>query len=635
MNKKLWWAIIAAALLASCATIMDGIQNIRVPDFFHPPKLEITGAPIDVNLALKPFKVAFTGDARLEQVDDHVIKLTSKSGHLRIPLSKGELIYGLTERLVKDRGPSESQIQEVGSLDRRDEIVWMWHIPSFSNYVPFYISSRGYGLWVEGWNPGVYDIGKTNPDLLDMGFYLGKETFTCYFITGDSFPEIMDRFTKLSGRPILPPKWAYSPWKWRDEHRPVLTDFEGVKMNADLVEDITMYEKLGFPKGIYLIDRPWGQGNYGYGNYNWDPKRFPNAKQMIDMMHKRGWHVMTWGGPWALGYKKDEFGYEARKNGYMIGNRNIDYTNPKAFEWQKAKIVDFMKSSGIDAWKLDRADEYNPSQPDDIYFNGESGFQLHNKYTYLYVKAYYEATKSVRGDDFIIMSRPADNTTTTMSVNYGGDIPGAILVKGKKQGTDLGLRSVIISLQRVAVMGFPTWGSDTGGYEPFRDRDVFARWLEVSCFCPLMEIGGVRSHEPWAMPTEPKYDEEMIKIYHRYTWLHQRLVDYTYALAQRAHETGNPIVHPLFFDWPDDPKVANMWDEYMYGPSLLVAPIWKMNTRSREIYLPKGNWTCLWDSSKKFAGPTTVKMDVPMDRIAVFILDDKASLLPKGLTDGL
>jgi len=636
MKKRVIWCLAACGVLVGCAVVMDGLQNIMVPDFFHPPELTIEGPAIDLSLVPKPFNVAIkSGDAKLEKLDDHIYKLTSSSGHLLIPLTKGELIYGLTERLVADRKRSESQIEEIGSLNRRGEIVYQWELPSFGAYVPFYLSSRGYGMWVSGWDPGVWDVGKTNPEVLEVGWYPGKQGFTCYFISGDSYPEIMDHFTRLMGRPILPPKWSYSPWRWRDEHRRLITDFEGVKMNADLVEDITMYEKLGFPKGIYLIDRPWAEGNYGYGSFTWDQTRFPNPKQMIDILHQHGWHVMLWAGPWALGYKKDEFGYEARQNGYMIGNRNIDFTNPKAVEWQKAKIVDFMKTYGTDAWKLDRADEYNPSQPTDIYFNGESGFQNHNLYPFLYAQTFSDATRSVRGDDFIIMSRPAQNTTTKYAIHYGGDTPGSILAGGKMTGTDLGLRAVIIELQRNAIMGFPTWGSDTGGYAPFRDRDVFARWLEVSCFCPLMEIGGVGPRTVWNMPTEPKNDEEMIKIYHRYTWIHERMVDYTYELAKKAAATGDPIVHPLFFDWPEDPRVADLWDEYLYGPSLLVAPIWKIGQREREVYLPQGKWADLWDQSKKYEGPTTVKVSAPLDKIAVFVRLEKAELLPKGLTEGL
>lgn len=634
--KKVWWGIGISALLISCATILDQLQLIMVPDFFNPPELKIEGAPIDLEVIPKPFQVLLkSGDAKLEQIEPKIIKLTSSSGHLRIPLEKDELIYGLTMRLVADRKRSESQIEEVGSLNRRGEIVYQWEIPSFAGYIPFYISSRGYGLWVQGWDPGVWDVGKTNPDLLEVGFYPGKDGFICYFISGDSYVEIMDHFTRLSGRPILPPKWVYSPWKWRDVHQKGAVEFEGVMLNAELVEDLTMYEKLGFPKGVYLIDRPWAEGTFGYGNFNWDQTRFPNPKQMIDILHKQGWRVMVWGGPWALGYKKWEFGYEARKKGYLIGNRNIDYTNPDAVAWHKSKIEEFMRKYEIDAWKLDRADEYNPSKKTDIYFNGENGFQLHNKYPYLYIKTFYEACKAVRGDDFVIMARPAQNNTTTMSINWGGDTPGAIWKNGKLISTDLGLRAVIIELQRMAFLGFPTWGSDTGGYQGFLDREVFARWLQVSCFCPLMEIGGVGPHEPWAMPTEPKYDEEMIKIYYRYTWLHQRLVDYTYSLAQKASETGDPIVHPLVFDWPDDPKVKDLWDEYLYGPSLLVAPIWRTGQREREVYLPRGKWQDLWDPNKKYEGPTTIKVKVPLDKIAVFVRLEKAELLPKALTEGL
>ncbi len=116
-------------------------------------------------------------------------------------------------------------------------------------------------------------------------------------------------------------------------------------------------------------------------------------------------------------------------------------------------------------------------------------------------------------------------------------------------------------------MGFPFWGNDTGGYYQFKQRDVFARWLEFSAFCPLMEIGGGGAHAPWNMPTEPHYDDEMIAIYRRYTRLHHDLIPYTMRYAELASRApGMPIARPLVFAYPDDTgRAATRWDEYLYG----------------------------------------------------------------------
>jgi len=609
-------------------------QTLKYPEFFKEPDLGFRGPVVQVAVQAQPFAIQVQGDAELEQLDPYRVRLTSKSGRLKIALGPGEAIYGLTERIVAGRKKSERHVRAIGGLDRRGELVSMWVLPSEAVYVPFYISSSGYGMLIEGSEPGLYDIGRKDPNVLEVGWEVGPEGFSCVFIQGPAYTEILDRYTAMTGRPILPPKWALRPWKWRDACvAGKFSELDGIKMNADVVDDITNYEKLGFPKGVYLIDRPWAEGTYGYGNFNWDPNRFPNGDRMIQALHDRGWRVVIWGAPWALGKADFELGPEAKAKGLVIGDRNLDYTNPAAVAWHREKIEAFLRRSGVDGWKLDRGDEYNPSSRHDIYADGRDGLSVHNDYVRLYIKTYYDATAAVRGDDFLLMARPGYTGTTAWSITWGGDIPGAI--HQGRVGTDKGLRSAIISLQRMAFLGYPVWGTDTGGYAGFKDREVFARWLAFSAFCPLMEIGGVGPHEPWAMPEKPFYDEEMIRIYRRYTQLHLRLLDYTYELAERAAATGDPIVHPLVFDWPDDPQVKNRWDEYLYGPALLVAPVWEQGRREREVYLPAGEWKDLWNPSRTFQGPATIKVEAPLDRIPVFIRTEKADLLPKGIIEAL
>ena len=195
------------------------------------------------------------------------------------------------------------------------------------------------------------------------------------------------------------------------------------------------------------------------------------------------------------------------------------------------------------------------------------------------------------------------------STNFGGG-----------PGTDLGLRAAIIAQERAAFLGYPIWGSDTGGYYQFKDREVFARWIEFSAFSGIMEIGGKGTHAPWAMPTTPAYDQELIDIYVRYTQLRHALQPYIVAAAADA-ATGLPIVRPMPFVDRTDRRLRDLWDEYLFGPDLLVAPVWHVGDRSRKVVFPRGKWRSYWDANETWTGPRTVTVDVPLDTIPVYVRD--------------
>jgi alpha-glucosidase (family GH31 glycosyl hydrolase) len=134
-----------------------------------------------------------------------------------------------------------------------------------------------------------------------------------------------------------------------------------------------------------------------------------------------------------------------------------------------------------------------------------------------------------------------------------------------------------------------------------------------------MEIGGVGTHAPWDMPTMPRYDAEMIEIYRFYTTLHHALVPYSYRHAREANRTGRPIAKPLVFNYQDDPRVKDLWEEFLYGDDILVAPVWRVGQRTQHVYLPSGRWVDYWNTSRVVAGPADLEEPAPLDRIPIFV----------------
>lgn len=560
-------------------------------------------------------------------------------------LAPGEAIYGLSERVAppqEEAAPnippaSEFDPKEVGSLDRRGDLVEMYVRPTTAIYAPFYQSSAGYGLYVEGTTPGEFDVGASAPDTLRFRFETGttpeSHVFTYYLFVGPDHRTILDEYTALTGRPFIPPEWAFRHWRWRDELAPgPPARVDGVEINAQVVEDLLRFEEYGIPAGVYMIDRPWsagssgftkftdGEGPFGFNTFEWDEERLPNPEEMLDLLRERGYNVILWTAAWAVGREPGENGAEALQRGYLApgSDRIIDLTNAAAWDWWRQKHIDFARRWDIAGWKLDRGEEFIPSEPTDIWADGRTGRELHNAYPNLQLQLMYEAMREVRGDDFVIFARAGYAGAQRYGVFWGGDMAGSTFF-GSGPGTDLGLRNSIISLQRVGFMGFPIWGSDTGGYYQFKDRDVFGRWLEFSAFTPIMEVGGTGAHAPWDMPSEPPVDDEMLQIYKRYAQLHHDLVSYTVKHARIAGESGLPIARALVFDFPDDPQVRDRWDEFMYGDDLLVAPVWRTGQRSREVYLPEGRWEDFWDREKVYQGPVTITVDAPLEVIPVFV----------------
>lgn len=543
---------------------------------------------------------------------------------MSIAATENEFFTGLFERVV-DGDQKESWKEGItAAMNLRGQEVDMIIKPTLSLYTPFYISSNGYGLFIEGTWPGHYNFCKSEPDRILISFE--GPTMSGIIYTSSNPADIVKAHSLHVGPTIVPPEWAFLPWRWRDNHTNKETYYDGTPVNAPYnsmaVEDVLMMQSFDIPCGVYWVDRPWAKGVHGYEDFEWDPERFPEAENMIDWIHSNDMKFLLWVAPWVAGNMR----IEANRNDYSIPIKGphgsvdsgnvalLDFTNPMACKWWQEKGIEKMLRQGVNGFKLDRSEELVPETHELFFYDGRTARQVRNEYPVLYVKTVNEVCRKVYGDDFVLIPRAGYTGSSKYSGFWGGDIGVP----------PEGLRTAIIAVQRCAVIGFPVWGSDIGGYwQGEFDREVCARWLAFGCFNPIMEFGPAEDRAPWDMPNEPHYDTELIAIWRLYATVHASLTVYSHTLAIEAHETGMPIVRPLFLVAPDEKEAWNDWQTFMYGPDILVSAVWKKGVTTQKLYLPKGiRWRDAWNNEKMYEGGQTVEVQVPIYKIPVFIREN-------------
>jgi alpha-D-xyloside xylohydrolase len=556
------------------------------------------------------------------QRNDYAIRISAKPDAditgwgIAIFANENEYFTGLMERVVDGRQEASWAPGLTTAMDLRGQKVDMIVKPTTSVYAPFYLSSRGYACFVKGTWPGVFDFCAEDPGRVKIQFE--GPAFELKIYTADNPGKLVAAHALDAGPPVLPPKWAYLPFRWRDEHSHLPQYYDGTPVtgpfNSQVMEDVLMMNSFGIPCGVYWVDRPWGPGRLGYDDFEIDSKRLPNFDRMVPWLREQHMQMLLWIAPFFQGKMETE----ALAQGYNLAGQPrqpnnypmVDLANPAAKAYWQEGIAKLLKL-GVAAFKLDRGEENIPEKGPDKIYDGRSIRENRNAYPAMYVEAAYEIAKKYRGGDFVMMPRSAYTGSSAYGVFWGGDIGG----------TQEGLRASIIAVQRAAVMGYPNWGSDTCGYNQQQmEQEVCARWLAFSCFTPIMEVGPTRNLAFWSLPRAPSYDVELIAGWRLYARLHTRLADYSYKQAQEAHRSGTPIVRPLFLVDPKAPAAWKNWQTYLYGPDLLVAPIWEKGKRAQEVYLPSGSkWIDAWHAGKTYKGGQTITVPAEMHQIPLFV----------------
>lgn len=496
--------------------------------------------------------------------------------------------------------------------------------------VPFYVSNRGYGFF---WN---------NPAIGTATFAMNKTEWHAkstkkmdYFITaGDTPAEIEYQYSAVTGRTPMMPEYGLGYWQCKLRYR----------NQEELLAVAREHKRRGLPMDAIVIDFfHWTM----QGDFKFEPRDWPDPEAMVKELKELG--IETVVSVWPTIDDRSENFWEMCDKGYLVnpdrgngihmtwmGNTTFyDATHPGAqkFVWDKCKENYYSK--GIRCFWLDEAEpEYGPYDFDNYRYYAGPALQCTNIYPVGYAKGFYDGLKDAGETDIMSLVRCAWAGSQKYAVlTWSGDIYSSF--RSMREQLQAGLN--------MGMAGIPWWTSDIGGFlggniqdEAF--RELLVRWFEWGAFCPVFRMHGERS--PWYEREEEfingvrqltsgqdnevwSFGEENYKILTKYLFVRERLRPYIRECMKAAHETGAPVMRPLFYDFPEDQICWDIEDSYMFGPDLLIAPVMEAGMTERTIYLPAGtNWVDAY-TKKVYEGGYMVTVDAPIDVIPVMIREGK------------
>lgn len=541
---------------------------------------------------------------------------------LRKRMAPGEVYYGFGQR--------------IGHLDRRGRVLTNWtvdpeagHSRSHDNLYqshPVFLALRpglAWGAFMHSSWYSQFDVGATEPDELRFSTLGGELDY--FVFLGPTPAEVVERLTWLTGRPLLPPLWALgyhqSRWSYMNEEimRGLVDQFRARRIPLDA----THFD-------IDYMD--------GYRDFTWNPERFPDPAGLIAHLRERGCRAVTIVDP---GVKADlDSDYRVARKGLAEGHflKHADgspfvgycwpdavffpdFASAEARQWWGEQHSPLLEAGVAGIWNdmnepavferpfSEGASEQSPmpldlpqGTPDEPATHAE----LHNLYGLLMSRSTFEGLQALRPD-----VRPWVLTRS----GYTGVQRYAAAWMGDNSSWWEHLDSSLPQLMSMGMSGVPHVGVDIGGFFENCTPELYARWVSLGTFYPFMRTHSAvdtRQQEPWS------FGPEVEEIARRAIRLRYRLLPYIYTLAHRAHRSGEPMLRPLAFDFPDDTRSYHVDDQAMFGPALLIAPICRPGVDHRSVYLPAGRWYEL-KTGARLQGGGCVLAPAPLGEVPVYV----------------
>lgn len=483
-------------------------------------------------------------------------------------LHMDEHIYGLGEHFTEfDKRGQSVRMRNFDTLGCRDK-------ESYKN-IPFYISSYGYGLYVN--DPGIYDFEVGSRSVSSISIRVPARQLEYYLIPADTLKEILAVYMNLTGPAALPPAWSFGLW--------YSTGFKG-NNRQNVEQDAALFREHEIPLSVMHFDCYWLREDM-WCDFVWDDAMYPDRRSMIEGLKAQGLKICLWINPYVT--EVSDMFREGKDLGYLVKRRDgsvytadlwhgllpycgiVDFTNPQAAAWYQDKIRERLEE-GVDVLKTDFAEDI----PEDALFaNGMTGRQMRNLYSRLYNQAVTQVTRQVKGEENgIVWARSGCAGMQQFPVCWSGD----------PYSSYEGMAATLRGGLSMAMSGVPFWSHDMGGFYGEVSEEVFVRWSQFGLFTSHSRLHGTSTRQPWA------YGERALRILKKFIEIRYELMPYILETAKASVEEGISFLRPLVLEHPKDPTVWGIYDEYYFGAKYLVCPVFGGDGHRRRIYLPEGIW---------------------------------------------
>lgn len=531
--------------------------------------------------------------------------------------------------------------------------------------IPFFISSRGYGLWLKTDRQAEFDLAAAESNSWALTGHAEEEnsSLEMRFFFQQHPRAIVQAFTDLTGKPKLPPAWIFGLWMSSNDWN----------SQAEVIRQLHLAQKQQIPATVLVIEawsdeinfyiwndaqyqqKPSSQA-YNLSDYIFLPEgRWPDPKAMIDELHQAGLRLVLWQNPVIKHGEPTDQLDEPQNNadqeyaiqqGFVVTKADgsphrveshapwfgkslvLDFTNQKAADWWFNKREYLLTEMGVDGFKTDGGEHIWDTETQ--FYNGMHGSRGINCYPVAYEGAYRYFLEAHRGEDHVLFSRAGYTGVQQVSCHWAGD----------ENSTWDAFRATLRAMLNVGLCGVSFFGWDIAGFAgPIPSSELYLRSMAFSVFCPIMQYHSdvnarrkpSRDRTPWNIQ-EQTSDPDVISIFRQLTNLRMNLIPYILGQARDSSQSGLPLMRALPLEYPKD---VTCWDfpyEYMFGDALLVAPVTEEGASTWPVYLPEGEWCDFW-SGEIYSGSQVITISTPRDRIPVF--QRKGSIVPLNLGNTL
>ncbi len=495
--------------------------------------------------------------------------------------------------------------ESFGRLDKRETMQALWIQEGFGNAspasykrAPFYMSTRGYGLFIHTANAVRCRVGDLEHTALSM---IVDDTceLDLFICCASKMKDILPLYTSITGAPAVPPLWTFGLWVGRISYnRQAQVETVAAELRAHEI-----------PCDVIHIDTDWYRRDWEC-DLEFCPEKFPDPAGMMARLREQGLRVCLW--QWPNMVVTSRMFHEALEHGFLAKRVNgqpylfpgfqpdagfIDYSNPAAVDWIKGKFRRLFEL-GVAAIKVD----FGEGAPPDAVYHSLPSEAAHSLYPLLYSRAIYEVTEETQGPGrAVVWARAAWAGSQRYPVHWSGD--------GIARYEDLAC--VLRAALSFGLSGFPFYSHDIGGFSGLPSPELYVRWAQLAFFGSHVRAHGTPPREPWAFGSEAE------RIFRDYDALRYRLLPYIYSEAVECGRSSLPMMRALALDFQDDPTAVTIDDQYMFGRSLLVAPVLDAGTQ-RRVYLPRGVWFDYW-TKEPMHGGHWFDVEAPLDRLPLYV----------------